>query len=449
MALEAVLLVLLILNLGLALYLALASARQGGRLLKLEFGFEGFERGLEKSAKGVEESLARMREEAGRGAREGREEQAAALKGFQEGLAASVRDASKGQAEQLALFASQLAQMGRDSEARLEKMREVVEARLKELQADNSQKLEQMRATVDEKLQSTLEKRLGESFQIVSERLEKVHQGLGEMQGLAVGVGDLKKVLTNVKTRGIFGEIQLGSLLEEVLPPQQYHRNHATKRGSRDVVEYAIRLPGQGPGEEVLLPVDAKFPTEDYQRLVEAYEQSNPAAVEEARKQLEARLKGEARDIREKYVDPPATTAFGLLFLPTEGLYAEALRIPGLFEELQHKFRVTLTGPSTLLAFLNSLQMGFRTLAIEKKTNEVWSQLSQIKGEFSKFSELLEHTRKKLQEASNSIETAASKSRSIETKLKKVESLPQTPARERLPEPEPPARVAGGSDTLF
>jgi DNA recombination protein RmuC len=309
-----------------------------------------------------------------------------------------------------------------------ERLRQAVDGGLKEMRAGNEAKLEQMRQTVEEKLQGTLDKRLGESFSMVSERLEKVHQGLGEMQALASGVGDLKRVLSNVKTRGIFGEIQLEALLSETLPPERYHRNKATKRGSHDVVEFALRLPGRGDGHEVLLPLDAKFPLEDYQRLNDALERGDQAACEEARKQLFQRLKGMAKDIRDKYLDPPFTTAFGLLFLPTESLYAEALRLPGLFDQLNREFRVNLCGPSTLLAFLSSLEMGFRTLAIEHKTTEVWQALGIIKTEFSKFGDMLDKAQKKIEEAGSSIADAARKSRGMEGKLKRLDAPSSAPA---------------------
>jgi len=383
---------LLFITLGSALAAALASAlcwralrRAAAEPLRLEQSLEGLRRALaDEQAKG--------REESGRAARELREEL---------GRMASLERAGSAEAQ--------------------ERLRLAVDSGLKEMRAGNEAKLEQMRHTVEEKLQGTLDKRLGESFAQVSDRLEKVHQGLGEMQALASGVGDLKRVLSNVKTRGIFGEIQLEALLSETLPAERYFRNKATKRDSRDVVEFALRLPGRGDGREVLLPLDAKFPMEDYQRLNDALEKGDQAACEEARKQLGQRIKGMAKDIREKYLDPPFTTAFGLLFLPTESLYAEALRLPGLFDQLNREFRVSLCGPSTLLAFLSSLEMGFRTLAIEQKTNEVWQALGIIKGEFGKFGEMLEHAHKKIQEAGNSIELASSKSRGMESKLKKLE----------------------------
>ncbi len=323
----------------------------------------------------------------------------------------------------------QLLSLTQTNEQRLERMRETIESRLRQLQEENGSKLDQMRQVVDEKLQTTLEKRLGESFKMVSDRLEQVHQGLGEMQSLASNVGDLKKVLTNVKTRGTWGEVQLESLLQQVLTSEQYAKNVATKKGSEDRVEFAIRLPGRedGNGGQVWLPVDAKFPQEDYQRLVEAFEQGNVSLAEEASKSLENRIKLEAKNIRDKYLDPPYTTDFGLMFLPTEGLYAEVARRPGLMDILQRDFRIIVSGPNTFAALLNSLQMGFKTLAIEKRSSEVWGLLGVVKNEFGKFAALLEKTQKKIQEAGNTIEDAAKKTRTIERKLRGVESAPGTP----------------------
>jgi len=309
------------------------------------------------------------------------------------------------------------------SERKLEKVREVVERQLQSLQEDNSHQLEKMRETVDEKLHSTLEKRLGESFQTVSERLEKVHQGLGEMQTLAAGVGDLKKVLTNVKTRGTWGEIQLGNLLEQILTTDQYEKNIPTKAGSRDPVEFAIKLPGK-QDQVVYIPIDAKFPKEDYERLLQAQEAGDAAAVEESSKALENRMKLEAKRIREKYIDPPNTTDFAILYLPIEGLYAEVIRRPGLFDHLQREFRVTISGPTNITAHLNALQMGFRTLAVGKRADEVWSLLGEVNKEFGTFGDLLSKTHKKIVEAGLTIEQAATKSRTIERKLKKVQELP-------------------------
>ncbi|MBI4310096.1 MAG: DNA recombination protein RmuC [Candidatus Omnitrophica bacterium] len=317
-------------------------------------------------------------------------------------------------------LSGQLNALTQMNEQKLEKLREAVEQQLRHMQQDNAQKLEQMRATVDEKLQATLEKRLGESFKLVSDRLEKVHAGLGEMQNLASGVGDLKKVLTNVKTRGTWGEIQLESLLAQLLTPQQYEKNIATKRGSRDPVEFAIRLPRE---HGVFIPIDAKFPKEDYERLVHAQEQGNPVLVEEYSKAIEAHIKMEAKKIKDKYIDPPQTTDFALLYLPTEGLYAEVLRRPGLFEQMQKENRVIITGPTTIAAILNALQMGFRTLAVEQRASEVWTLLGSVKNEFGKFGDLLEKAQKKLESAGEEIGNAARKSRTIEKELKDVQVL--------------------------
>jgi DNA recombination protein RmuC len=321
---------------------------------------------------------------------------------------------------------------------KLDKIDETVDLHLKTLQEDNNRKLEQIRATVDEKLHDTLERRLGESFKLVSERLEMVHKGLGEMQTLASGVGDLKKVLTNIKTRGTFGEIQLHSLLEQILSPDQYQSNVATKRDSATRVEFAIRLPGRGETENhpVWLPIDAKFPQEDYLRLLEAQEAGNANLVEEVSKKLERIIKDMAKNIRDKYLDPPYTTDFGIMFLPTEGLYAEILRRTGLFELLQREFKVVITGPTTLAALLNSLQMGFRTLVIEKRSSEVWTLLGVVKTEFSTFGAILDRTQKKLQEASHTIEKAATRSRAIEKKLKNIQEIPLSDTQKLLEDVE-------------
>lgn len=320
-------------------------------------------------------------------------------------------------------FSGQLIKLTGLNEQKLEKVREVVEKNLKSLQEDNNLKLEKMRETVDEKLHSTLEKRLGDSFKIVSDRLEQVHKGLGEMQTLATGVGDLKKVLTNVKTRGTWGEIQLENLLEQILTADQYEKNVVTKTGSRDPVEFAIKLPGSSD-RTVYIPIDAKFPKEDYERLIQAQELADTAAIEESIKAIESRIKLEAKKIREKYIDPPNTTDFGILYLPIEGLYAEVLRRVGLCDFLQREYRVTVSGPTTISAVLNSLQMGFRTLAVEKRASEVWVLLGDVKNEFGKFGEILDKTHKKLNEATNQIESAVKKTRTIERKLKNVQELP-------------------------
>ena len=307
-------------------------------------------------------------------------------------------------------------------------VRETLVTRLGEIQSDTANKLEEMRKTVDEKLHATLEQRLGESFKQVSDRLEAVHRGLGEMQTLATGVGDLKRVLTNVKSRGTWGEVQLGALIEQTLTIDQYQKNISTKPGSRDMVEFAIRLPGQSAETPVWLPVDAKFPMEDYQRLMEAQDRADLPEMESAAKALESRIKLEAKTIREKYIEPPHTTDFAILFLPTEGLYAEVMRRQGLLELLQRDYRVTVAGPSTFSAMLNSLHMGFRTLAIEKRSSEIWNTLGQIKTEFGKFGEVIDATRKKLDAASKSFETVDVRTRKINKTLSGVEALPITSA---------------------
>ena len=304
-----------------------------------------------------------------------------------------------------------------------------VRVSLEKIREDNTGKLDEMRKTVDEKLQSTLEKRLGDSFKLVSERLEQVHKGLGEMQTLAAGVGDLRKALTNVKTRGVMGEYQLESILEQLLTPDQYRKNVKPRPDSRNIVEFAIVLPGKEDEQgSVLLPIDAKFPTEDYNALQDAYEKGDTVLIEKFRKQISTRIEGCAKDIHEKYLEPPYTTDFGIMFLPVEGLFAEVLREPGLMEKIQRKHHVTIAGPTTLSAFLNSLQMGFRTLAIQKRSSEVWKVLATVKTEFGKFGDVLDKTQQKLQQASSEIERAGVRSRAIERSLKKVEQLPSVEA---------------------
>ena len=309
----------------------------------------------------------------------------------------------------------------------LESVRSIVDLRLKELQRDNAQQIDRMRATVDEKLQGTLEKRLGESFKLVSERLELVHQGLGAMQQLASDVGGLQKVLANVKTRGGWGEVQLGALLEQVLTSDQFARNVKTRDDSAENVEFAIKLPGDENGAQVWLPIDAKFPTEDYQRLLAAQEKGDADLVESAMKSLETQLRKSAKDICTKYINPPRTTDFALMFLATEGLYAEAIRRVGLVEQVQRDCRVVFAGPTTLVALLNSLQMGFRTLAIQKRSSEVWNLLAGVKTEFGKFGEALSGVKDKLDQAAKKMEDVDVRSRAIARKLRDVEELPTNP----------------------
>jgi DNA recombination protein RmuC len=327
--------------------------------------------------------------------------------------------------------------------ASLEGLRSIVDLRLKQLQEDNAKQIDRMRATVDEKLQGTLEKRLGESFTQVSQRLEQVHKGLGEMQTLAMGVGDLKRVLSNVTTRGNWGEIQLENLLDQILTHDQYERRVKIDEASGEAVDFAIKLPGKGNGESqvVWLPIDAKFPTEDYQRLVEAQEKADAVAADAAAKMLANRLRDSAKEICAKYIRPPRTTDFGIMFLPTEGLYAEMVRRTGLFEVIQRECRVMIAGPTTLAALLNSLQMGFRSLTIQKRSSEVWQLLAKVKTEFGKFGDLLDGVKRKLDQASNTMEDAARKSRTIERKLRNVEELPPAEAnvllRDLIPEEDP------------
>src|SRR5947209_1776008 len=309
----------------------------------------------------------------------------------------------------------------------LEGVRGIVDVRLKEIQQDNAKQIDKMRETVDEKLQGTLEKRLGESFKLVSERLEQVHKGLGAMQQLASDVGGLQKVLSNVKTRGGWGEVQLGALLEQVLTADQFSRNVKTREESADRVDFAIKLPGDENGAPVWLPIDAKFPTEDYQRLLTAQDKGDSGAIEEAMKSLETQLKKSAKDICQKYINPPRTTDFAVMFLPTEGLYAEAIRRIGLVEQVQRDCRVIFAGPTTLAALLNSLQMGFRTLAIQKRSSEVWNLLAAVKTEFGKFGEALSAVKEKLDQAARHVDDVDVRSRAISRKLRDVEELPSNP----------------------
>jgi len=376
--------------------------------------------------------LDQLTEESSKGSRILKEEVSATLKNFNDSVLKGMSGMATLQKEQIEAFSVRLIRLTESNENRLEALRNAIDGKLKQIQEDNSRQLEQMRATVDEKLQGTLEKRLGESFKQVSERLEQVHKGLGEMQALANGVGDLKRVLTNVKTRGMWGEIQLESLLEQILTPEQYERNVQTKENSAEVVEFAIRLPGRGEAdnrEVVWLPIDAKFPMEDYQRLVEAQENSDLSGVEQAAKMLSVTIRNCAKTICDKYLNPPATTDFGIMFLPTEGLYAEVTRRTLLVESLQRECRVIVAGPATLAALLNSLQMGFRTLAIQKRSSEVWKLLGAVKTEFGKFGTTLEGVKKKLDQAVNTMDDAAKRSRAIERKLHNVQELPSEEAR--------------------
>lgn len=363
--------------------------------------------------------------------RQNREELANSVKSFESAILARLSENSLAQAALLDSFSQQLAALNRSNEARMEQIRQTLEQKTRELQEGNASQLEQMRVLVDEKLHATLEQRLGDSFKMVSERLEMVHKGLGEMQVLASGVGDLKKVLTNVKTRGTWGEAQLGAILNDILAPEQFAANVAVKNNG-ERVEYAIKLPGADESRDYIwLPLDAKFPLEDYQRLEEACEKGDAALIEQAGRQLESQVKIQAREIARKYIDPPNTTDFAILFMPTESLYAEVLRRPGLFEHLRREFRIIAAGPTTLAALVNSLALGFQTLAVQKRSSEVWALLGAVKTEFGKFGAVLEKTQKKLQEASNTIDEATRRSRAMERKLRTVEALPEGPTELR------------------
>jgi len=406
--------------------------RELGNVQKAQL--EAFSSQLGSFAKASGERLDGVRAESATGAKQLREEVIAALKGITEATTKTMGELANVQKAQLEVMSSAIGRLSDSNEKKLEAVRVTVESKLQSIQIDNAKQLDQMRQTVDEKLQGTLEKRLGESFKQVSERLEQVHKGLGEMQTLATGVGDLKKVLTNVKTRGTWGEVQLGAMLEQVLNPDQFASNVATKDGG-ERVEFAIELPGQGAYKEetVWLPIDAKFPVEDYQRLIEAQENADAEGVDVAGKQLENRVKMCARDICEKYLNPPKTTDFGILFLPIEGLFAEVIRRTGLTEVIQRECRVVIAGPTTLWSILNSLQMGFRTLAIQKRSSDVWNLLAAVKTEWTKYGDVLDAVQKKLHQASETIEKAKARSRAVGRKLKDVQELPVGEATALLP----------------
>ena len=358
----------------------------------------------------IREEFQSARQERRSAESENRMENIAQFKLMGEGLSHSVDGLAQSQKIQLGLFSN-----------RLKEIREDLDQNLKQIREENTAKLNEIRVLVDDKLKETLEKRFNDSFKLISDRLEQVHKGLGEMQTLATGVGDLKKVLSNVKTRGNLGEVQLGAILTQILSPQQFVTNAAVSPDSQMRVEYAVKLPGSDPdGHPVLLPIDSKFPTEDYQRLIDAYDTGTDIERESTR--FEAAVKKNAADIHRKYINPPATTDFAIMFVPTEGLYAEILRRQGLFETLRNEYKITVTGPANLAAFLSSLQMGFHTLAIEKRSSEVWKLLSQVKTEFVTFGDILDKTKKKLTEAANVIDTAGVRSRAIERRLREVES---------------------------
>jgi DNA recombination protein RmuC len=407
-----------------AIAAVVASARAAAAVRALlDERLDGVDRGLERVERAAREEIGRSRAEASLESARLRDEVRATLK--------LTGDSTE---QRLDRFGSRLERLMESNEQRLGELRAAVEAKLQAIREDNAGRLEAMRQTVDEKLQGTLDQRLGESFRQVSERLEAVQKGLGEMNTLAAHVGDLRKVLTNVKTRGTWGEVQLGSLLEQVLAPSQYLANAQPKPGSAERVEFAIRLPGRDERQgEVLLPIDAKFPVEDYLRLVEASERGDAAGVEESSRQLVQRVKACARDVHDKYLNPPRTTDFALLYLPTEGLYAEVARRVGLLEQLQRDWKVTVAGPTTLLALLNALQMGFSSLVIERRSSEVWQLLGAVKSEFGKFGAVFEKVGRKLEEAKGQLDEVGKRRTAIERRLKDVEELPPERAQQLLP----------------
>jgi DNA recombination protein RmuC len=403
-------------------------SRNSGSQEKLLQKFANYEDQLEKNERVVREEVGRNREELIKVFVDFTSMLDKKISAVQEMVHNSARSNRDELSSSLKTFGEQFA-------ANVKSFNDLQKEKFNELIADNSAKLEKMRETVDEKLHKTLETRLGESFKLVSERLELVQKGLGEMQGLANGVGDLKKVLSNVKSRGILGEYQLGGILEQILSPVQYAQNVKTKEGSGDNVEFAVKIPGkEDSAKTIWLPIDAKFPTEDYEKLNAAYESGNIEEIEHYKKELEKKIKTFAKDIKTKYVDPPNTTDFAIMFLPFEGLYAEVLRIPGLLESIQRDFKVSITGPTTLAAFLNTLQIGFRSLAVEKRTSEIWELLGAVRTEFGKFGEILEKTKTKLDQASREIDNAGIRSRAIERKLRDVQTLPETQAQQLLDE---------------
>ena len=403
-------------------------------LIILLFLKTSYKRAIKEVEQTVREEFRSNRDESARAARDLREEVVSAQKSYIETMIQTIGELGSLQRNKLESVERRIKELTESNEARIEKLRNTLDAQLKSLQQANEKKLDQMRQTVDEKLQNTLEKRLAESFKIVSERLEAVQRGLGEMQSLATGVGDLKRVLTNVKTRGTWGEVQLGALLEQILTPDQYAKNVQTREGSREIVEYAIRLPGAGNDSRAAvcwLPIDSKFPQEDYLRLVSAADTADVDAVEKATSALTRAVQSSAKEIAEKYLDPPGTTDFAIMFLPTEGLYAEILRQPGLMEKLQQTSRVVVAGPTTLSAILSSLRMGFRTLAIEKRSSEVWNVLAAVKTEFGKFGDVLAKVKNHLDAASNTIDQTGVRTRAMKRKLREVEQLPMD-ASEKL-----------------
>ena len=423
-SLSVLLIVLALVNACFLAILAFRKPKESSVKIKEEFSRLGdTQKRIEQT---VKDEIAKNRDEMSLGARNAREELSASINTFADSQAKRVVEMGNAQKNQLDSFARQLGGLTDRTEQRLEAMRATMEQKLSVLQDDNTKKLDQMRQVVDEKLHNTLETRLGESFNRVVQHLEQVHQGLGEMRSLASGVGDLKRIFSNVKTRGTVAEWQLENMLEQVMAPGQYEKNVATKRGSNERVEFALKLPGQDESgrKEVFLPIDAKFPKEDFERLLDAREKCDLALIEQTSKQLERRAKEMAKSIRDKYLDPPNTTDFGIMYVPTEGLFAEIVSRPEMCAILQRDFRVMVAGPTTLATLLSCVQVGFKTLAIAQRSSEVWAMLGTVKTEFGKFGDLLEKTKKKIDEARNTIDDAERKSRTIERKLRDVQVLP-------------------------
>lgn len=418
-------LIIILLIINTCLLLKLVFSKESGVPKEILKSFDSLEITIDKIENSVKDEFLRNRQEMNSTSMQDRVEVSNSLKNMSDSIQNQLKNMLYIQKNELDSFSDKLMNLINSNELKLDKMRETIEIKLQIIQNDNNKKLDQMRATVDEKLHESLEKRLGESFSSINERLEKLYKQLGEIGSLANGVNDLKKAITNVKVRGTYGEIQLQAIIDDILTKEQYDVNAQTKSGSKDRVEFAIKIPSKDDNiKYIYLPIDSKFPQEDYQRLLDAEENGDRNLANEYRKSLIVRIKSEAQDIRNKYLDPPNTTDFGILFLPTESLYAEVIREPGFMELLMKEYKVVVTGPSTVSAFLNSLQMGFKTIAIEKRSSEVWQLLGAVKTEFGKFGDILDKTQKKLQEASNTIETASRKSRTIQRKLRSVEELP-------------------------
>lgn len=417
------------------------------QLKEVEDSILKFDTTLERTEKLMRDEFQRNRTETNAVSKTNREELAKSLKSFEENFSDRIKNLNDLLRQSFGDFNKQQTDSNKQATENIKGVEKTIEKNLKSIREDNTTQLTEMRKTVDEKLQTTLEKRLGESFKQVSDRLEQVHKGLGEMQNIATGVGDLKKVLSNVKTRGVLGEYQLENILEQILTPDQYSKNVATKKGSQANVEFALKLPGKEEGKEVWLPIDSKFPIEDYDRLLDAFDKGEKDGIETAQKVLLKKIESFAKSISEKYIDPPHTTDFGIMFLPVESLYAEVLRHPGLFEILQRKYKITVTGPTTLSALLNSLQMGFRTLAVQKRSSEVWDILKAVKFEFGEFSGVLAKVHKQLNTASGTLETLrTTRTNVMERKLKDVETFTALESKEVLELPDSTETVALDND---